>query len=264
MVVMDTFSKYVEVYPMKTTQAMEMAKVFYSQFITRHGLPVEILSDNGAPLGSEFIRELAKYMEINLLFTPPRHPESNGIVERFMRTLRQTILTYVEQPTVVTQWDSKLRMIRFVYSNNMLNQATGFSPFEIVHGRNARTTQVAMKDKNKPKLYRDTAATPQSNFAAALKQDVDAIFEHVYTKSSTLQDDQGKVNALQVGDLVYLFNTAISTKRKPRKLSMDWLGPMKVIKVNSSTPRYDVLEHGTRLKKKHLNVHISMLKKHHE
>jgi transposase InsO family protein len=88
LVIIDTFSKYVEIYPVKSTRANELASTFYYKFILRHGLPQEVSCDNGPPFSSELIQELAKYTQVNINYTPPYHPQSNGIVERFMKTLR--------------------------------------------------------------------------------------------------------------------------------------------------------------------------------
>ncbi|CEP06963.1 hypothetical protein [Parasitella parasitica] len=260
LVILDTFTKYAELYPMKTTQSMEMATTFYYNFVARQGLPTEIISDNGPPLGSEFVKEMAKFMGITLVFTPPRHPESNGIVEKFMQSLRALILSFITQDDIVSKWGTKLRLVRFAY-NNMLHQATGYSPFDLVHGRVARTAQGVLKEENKPRLYRDTAETPQSSFASSLEKDLEVIFSLVYDKLSNSSHIPELHNVFKEGDLVYHFNTVISNKKKPRKLSVDWIGPMQVVMVLSRT-RYDIKSLSPGSNKKFSNVHISLLKRH--
>jgi hypothetical protein len=144
-----------------------------------------------------------------------------------MKTLRQMILLYSNQDTIVKEWDSNLRLLRFVY-NNMMHQTTGFTPFELVYGRTARTITNTIKDENTPELYRGQAHTPQSKFAKDLKEKLDKAFEIVY--ENLTQNVQGQFdNQLEVNDEVLLFNTTNTTKYKPRKLQVDWLGPMQVI-----------------------------------
>lgn len=48
LVVIDAFTKYIESYPMKSTLMNDLAKVFYYNYILRHGIPDEIILDNGA------------------------------------------------------------------------------------------------------------------------------------------------------------------------------------------------------------------------
>lgn len=104
------------------------------------------MCDNGPPLVSEFVQELAKFMDIKIYFTPLNFPSASGLVEKFMKTLRTIILSYVQQDIIVQQWDSKSQIIRFIY-NNLRHLSTGFSPFELVHGRVARSPLSIMKMK---------------------------------------------------------------------------------------------------------------------
>ncbi|SAL94975.1 hypothetical protein, partial, partial [Absidia glauca] len=96
LVVIDTCTRYVELYPTKSTTAMELATTFYHGFILRHGIPHEILSDNGSPFNSLFLKQLATFIDMQLKYSPPYHPQSNGLVERFMSTLRKLVITFLD------------------------------------------------------------------------------------------------------------------------------------------------------------------------
>ncbi|GAN05320.1 conserved hypothetical protein, partial [Mucor ambiguus] len=177
LVIIDTFTKYVEIYPSKTTNAMELANLVYNSYILRHGVPHIIISDNGPPFGSGFMHELAKYTGIEIHHTPPHHPQSNGIVERYMSTLRQMLLIYANDRSIVGQWDQHLRIVRFVY-NTMYHHSTSYSPFELTHGRHARTPLTSIAEQHSPAKYNDQH-TPQSKFAADLKARLDIAFQTV-------------------------------------------------------------------------------------
>lgn len=69
-----------------------ISKSIIQQLFLRHGIPDEIILDNGASFNSEFIQQLNQYLNIKILFTPPKHPSSNGIVERYMKTWKQMII----------------------------------------------------------------------------------------------------------------------------------------------------------------------------
>lgn len=254
-VIIDSFSRYVEIYPTKTTQSMEFASIFYHDFVLRHGAPLQIMCDNGPPLGAEFVRELAKFVDIAIEFTPPNHPSSNGLVERFMKTLRAMILTYVKQDEIVKQWDSKLRILRFTY-NNLWHSSTRFAPFELVHGRLARTPLASINNHHQPKLYRNTP-TPQSKFAKELQKDLEIAFEIVWRNKQVYDNETGNTTQeFQVGDKVLVYNNQLTKTNKPRKLSLDWYGPMVIVEALSKT-RINLQDSKN---KKLNNVHISMTK----
>jgi putative transposase len=56
---------------------------------TKASHPVEWLSDNGAAYTAKDTLDLATALGLRLAFTPPRSPESNGVSEAFVRTLRR-------------------------------------------------------------------------------------------------------------------------------------------------------------------------------
>lgn len=210
LVIIDTFTKYVELYPTKSTASQELANIVYNQFIMRHGVTLEIMCDNGNSLGSQFPQQLARFVDIHILYTLPYHPASNGIVERFMKALRTMIMTYTNIKEVKTQWrSSNLRLIRFIY-NNMYHHAIKTSPFELVHGRTARTPITTIKEDKLPDMF-NNQETPESYFAKELNKRLEITFQHVHQHLDTLYNNSKAVKVFKVDDKVYVFNNRVST-----------------------------------------------------
>uniref|UniRef100_A0ABD2X6E7 Integrase catalytic domain-containing protein n=1 Tax=Trichogramma kaykai TaxID=54128 RepID=A0ABD2X6E7_9HYME len=67
------------------------------QRISAHGAPIFITSDQGTQFESTLFTELAKMIGTSLIKTTSYHPMSNGMIERFHRTLKAT-LKYSTQP----------------------------------------------------------------------------------------------------------------------------------------------------------------------
>ena len=72
MVVTDAFTKYVELIAIPDKQADTIAQALFSKWLCRHGLPAEIVSDNGKEFCNEVVDKMMKLMKIvNPFFCSP-------------------------------------------------------------------------------------------------------------------------------------------------------------------------------------------------
>ena len=62
-----------------------------SEFFTRFGVPIELHSDQGREFESNFFRECCELLGVRNTRTTPLHPQSDGMVKRFNRTLAQQL-----------------------------------------------------------------------------------------------------------------------------------------------------------------------------
>lgn len=250
--VLDTFTKYVELFPVVTTSGEQVAEVLYNRYILKHGIPEEILQDNGPPFSSLFHSQLTTLLGSKNLFTPAYHPQSNGTVERFMATLRRMIITYTEQSFIQQEWNKHLKIIQFVY-NNTVHSKTNYTPFFLVHGRHPRTPLVTTEEN---KIF-DHYKSPPQEFAIDLQERLNCAFDMI-DKHLLKVEDENKENPYTVGQQVLLFNQSLTTKKKPRKLMFDWIGPYIITYVKSKST---VDLKCSTTSKIILNVHISRIKK---
>ena len=79
LIAVDAHSKWPEVIPMSTTTAEKTVSELRKLFAT-HGLPEQIVSDNGAQFTSQHFEEFMKLNEIKHICSAPYHPATN--VER--------------------------------------------------------------------------------------------------------------------------------------------------------------------------------------
>lgn len=81
LVLYDAYSNYPEVEELQSTSAQEVICKMSSIF-ARHGVPLEVLSDNGPQFTSrEFARFAASY-DFKHIMSSPRFPRSNGLAEK--------------------------------------------------------------------------------------------------------------------------------------------------------------------------------------
>jgi transposase InsO family protein len=83
---MDTFTRYVEAYPISEHSAEVWARIYALQIVTRHGVGSKLITDQGRIFMSSFFQETCKILENPRVHTSAFHPQSNS-VERFHRSL---------------------------------------------------------------------------------------------------------------------------------------------------------------------------------
>jgi cleavage and polyadenylation specificity factor subunit 1 len=74
-----------------------VARAFLTGWISRFSCPQIITTDQGRQFESQFFHYLAKLCGIQLSRTTAYHPATNGLVERFHRTLKAAIMCHADQ-----------------------------------------------------------------------------------------------------------------------------------------------------------------------
>jgi transposase InsO family protein len=81
LVIIDAFSRWVELYPTKTTTAVETASCIFQHF-GRFGTPEVVHTDRGTAFHNELVEELLRMSGTEQSLTTAYSSEENGIVER--------------------------------------------------------------------------------------------------------------------------------------------------------------------------------------
>ena len=90
LVLVDTHSKWLDVQVMNSITSELTISRLRSIFAT-HGLPQQIVTDNGPTFTSEAFKEFTKLNGIKHIFSAPYHPSSNGLAERAVQTFKQSL-----------------------------------------------------------------------------------------------------------------------------------------------------------------------------
>jgi transposase InsO family protein len=131
----DHFSKWAEAMPLSCHTASVVARALMSHVFTRYGVPHQFLSDQGPEFESDLFTQLMKWMEIDKLRTTPYKPSTNGVVERFHRTLNSMLGKVVSESQ--RDWDERLPLVMAAYRASP-HTSTGFSPNSLFLGRENR------------------------------------------------------------------------------------------------------------------------------
>ncbi|XP_033127412.1 uncharacterized protein K02A2.6-like [Anneissia japonica] len=81
LLIVDYYSGYFEINQLTSTKSNSVIKFCKQQF-ARHGIPSEVVSDNGPQFSSTEFKAFSKSYEFEHILVSPNYPQSNGRAER--------------------------------------------------------------------------------------------------------------------------------------------------------------------------------------
>ena len=135
LVIEDSFSKWLEAYPMKDQRAETITKLLTETF-SRLGIPEFLHSDQGTNFESTLLKETCRGWGICKTHTSVYHPQGNSLVERSNRTLLQMLRCYVDE---TWEWERYLPLVLYAYRTTT-HTSTKVTPFQLMYGRDSCIT----------------------------------------------------------------------------------------------------------------------------
>jgi transposase InsO family protein len=251
-VVMDGFSRFVELRATKTARAQEAAIAMLEVF-GRYGAPKFVRSDNGPQFTANLIKEFLRLVGSSPQYTIAYRHESNGIVERTNREVGRHLRSIVMDKRVKDQWSECLPFVQRIL-NSTVNRSIGTTPARILFGdaihldrEIIRTPEVESHESLQTTVedYVQNLTRLQCAIVEASQEHMRAEVEHRLSKSPE------NPRSLNAGDYVLVSYP----ERAPNKLVPRWRGPMLVVSVQGSMCCVQDLR-----TLKHCDFHISRLK----
>ena len=216
LVIVDMFSKWVEVFPTSKQDTVAVAKALITELIPRWGIPSKISSDNGTPFVSAAIKELSKYLGIDLRQHCAYHPASGGAVERENGTLKNKLAKCCEETGL--SWTKALPLV-LMQMRMRIRSKYGLSPFEILFGHPANTGIGPVKRQlPSTTLCDDEMLSYCSNLSSALYA------MHKQVKDALPTPASGPLHDLKPGNWVVVKDLRWESWRHRR-----WTGPYQIL-----------------------------------
>ena len=143
LVICDYGTRYPEAVPMKSVDAEHVAEELVRVF-ARVGLSKEVLTDQGTNFTSQLLAELYRLLGVKAIRTSPYHPQTDGLVERFNQTLKEMLRKSAAEDG--KDWDKLIPYVLFAY-REVPQESTGYSPFELLYGRDVRGPLDVLKEE---------------------------------------------------------------------------------------------------------------------
>ena len=225
LVVVDALSRFVQCYPcQKSITGEGVLKLLLERWISVFGKPSAIHSDNDVRFksGKGFCQSAFKTLGIEVHFSLPRHPASNGLCERENRAFIQNIRA-LSISCKSMNWPQMVPYCVWMM-NSQISVMTNLSPHEMFLGR----------PPWKLELVPEPCLNPQAH--SWLMEQL-LIQENAVKRLQKLREvarkrtNKGRIpNCFQVDDFVLVHKKRWPQHHWPKLLS-PWQGPFKVLKV---------------------------------
>ncbi|GFW90487.1 retrovirus-related Pol polyprotein from transposon 412 [Trichonephila clavipes] len=216
-----------EAYPIIDQEASTVAEVLVQHWISRFGVPLQLHSDQARNFDSAVCKRLCEILAIDKTKTTALHPQSDGMVERFSRTILNglSLLVSSNQP----DWDKKLPFFLLAY-RSAVHETTGYSPSQM-HFRSELRLPADLLFSRPP----DAPLAPEEyieKLQARMEEMHHLARERIGMASEKMEtriDARATGHDFHEGDEVWLWNPKRRKGLSP-KLQTNWEGPYTVLK----------------------------------
>ncbi|GJU14541.1 putative reverse transcriptase domain-containing protein [Tanacetum coccineum] len=194
----------------------KLARLYTDEIVTRHGVPVSIISDRDARFTSRLWQTFQKALGTRLDMSTAYHPQTDGQSERTIQTLEDMLRACVID--FGGSWDVHLPLAEFSYNNSYHTSIR--VPVEAIYGRKCRPpvlwAEIGEGSLIGPELVQET-----TNKIVVIKEKLQA----ARARQKSYADSGRKMIEYKVGENVLL-------KVSP------WKGVMRFGKKGKLAPRY--------------------------
>ena len=212
----DRATRWFECIPVPDITAETVASAFLSGWVARFGVPLNVVTDQGRQFESELFDRLSSIVGFHRLRTTSFHPQSNGMIERFHRTLKTALKAKKDE------WLIALPLVQLAL--RCIPNDTSFSPITALTGTSLLTPHMYFKSEL-------PSTREQHQFIEKLIEHMSLIdFHHLSEGIHHIKPSKKVAVKLQKDDFAWI---RIDRIRKP--LEAPYEGPYRIINSDAKT-----------------------------
>eukprot|EP00969_Alexandrium_andersonii_P159353 7040487-Alexandrium_andersonii.AAC.2 len=265
MVVIDNFTRFVELYPCITLEAEEAVRHIITH-CGRFGTPNQILSDGGTQFDNDKMKKICELLSTQHIVTMPYSKQENAIVERANKEVLRHLRAYIYESRALESWYSCLPMVQRII-NSTIHAQIGASPAQLLFGNavdldrglyvHLEQPREGQDDPQGHTNYRDWYDEMLAKQALLLR--TAARLQKEADRSHISGLIPGLPTEFAIGSYVLAkYPPTAMGHKPPTKLHTPWRGPYRVINVNGA--KYTLQDLVTM---RNEDVHVSLLKPFH-
>jgi hypothetical protein len=243
LVMIDCFSRFVELYPIRNVDAINTAPCLID-FVSRYGEPSYILSDRGPQFVNRLISRTVDVLGAKYILTMAYSKEENAIVERSNKEVMRHLRNILSELRTHA-WSDALPLVRRIMNASTVD-TIGVSPARIIFGNSVQLEHSVLiqgvqynvpvdEDNPATKQWLDKMIAMQRRVIRAAQNE--QLLGDVHNLATR---QKGEVTSIPVDSYVLLAypSSLGGDNRPPSKLHARWRGPFRVLAVKPGGVQY--------------------------
>ena len=234
-VIIDCFSRFVELFPAKDLSAAAAAQCLL-QWVGRYGCPAQILSDNGTQFVNNVIDEFLYLLGIEHKTIMPYSHEENAIVERANKEILRHLKNIIFSKNVISNFSIFLPLVQRILNANV-HSAIGVSPAQILFGNSVKLDSHLIL----PNVRNTNTPIPLSEWMAKMltaQEDIIRIAVQLQQETNTAHNATNLMGNITTYPLNSYVLVDYENNKAPSKLHPNHKGPLRVINISDNGHKY--------------------------
>ena len=226
-VIVDRMTKIAHFIPIKMNYSLDhLAQIYIDKIVSLHGVPTSIVFDQDPRFTPKFWESLHKALGTNLSFSTAFHPQTDGLLERTIRTLEDMLRACVMD--FKGSWEKYLSLVEFSY-NNSYHSSIEMAPYEALYGRKCRSLLCWEKVGERKLLGPEIIQMTSKKINLIRKR-----LQTAQSRQKSYYDNSRREVEFEVKDVVFLKVApmkGVMRFGKKGKLSPRFVGPFEILKL---------------------------------